>query len=70
VKTCKTCKFWTTEEGNNYPVNVMVPIDPDTWEPMEMPWEVRRCECPRIRFFERPVERDEAAVKLNSLSCC
>lgn len=59
--TCKSCKWWVKVDGwlND---DICCPVDPDTFMPMEMPWEVRYCTCPRIRFYERPIEPNEAAV--------
>ena len=61
MKTCKTCKWWQKDERSGV-MKITDPVDPDTYEPMDMPWEVRFCLCPRVRFFERPVGRNEAAV--------
>ena len=64
MKTCDTCEFWEFDpDGMNYRAAWLIyPEDPDTGEPMELPFEVRRCECPRLLFCERPVEDDGACV--------
>lgn len=62
MKKCNTCKWWTKPEDGDGIMKITDPIDPDTYDPMEMPWDVRFCACPRIRFYERPIEPDEAAV--------
>lgn len=61
MKTCETCRWWR-ESDSPTGSRVTHPTDPDTYEPMVMPWDVRQCACPRIRFYERPVERNEACV--------
>ena len=58
MQTCETCKYWT---GRDKCDRVTDPEDPDTWEPMAMPWLVRYCEHPRLMQFERPIERDQAS---------
>ena len=55
MKTCKTCKHWTGDDHRTSPE------DPDTYEPMDMPWPVRYCEHPRLMRFERPVDPDQAS---------
>ena len=62
AKTCKTCKWWVKDVIRHRAEGVMEPIDPDTWEPMKMPFEVRVCTSPRLLFYERPVESNQAAV--------
>jgi hypothetical protein len=59
MKTCETCRYWTGRDG--YEGSLTDPCDPDTYEPMPMPFEVRYCEHPRLMKFERPVERDQAS---------
>lgn len=62
-QTCRSCKWWTKPEdqmGEEY--NVLHPIDPDTFEPMVFPFDVRICKCPRILFGEHPVESCGACV--------
>jgi len=40
-----------------YPLKqILAPVDPDTFEPMAMPFEVRECKMPAMTFCERPVE--------------
>jgi hypothetical protein len=55
MKQCKTCKHWTAVDKNEWN-EICNPYDPDTFESMEMPFEVRRCEHPKLLFCERPVE--------------
>lgn len=59
MNTCKTCKWWIQDDGYN---EITKPLDPDTCEPMKIPWETRLCKCPKIRFYERPVESNEATI--------
>lgn len=63
MNTCKTCLHWTVtkpyEDGWQYLIS---PIDIDTCEPMQFPFEVRRCRAPKLLFCERPIEPDGAAV--------
>lgn len=60
VKTCKTCRHWVAAESGFNPIerDICSPVDPDTFEPMLMPFEVRRCAHPEKTFHERPVSRD------------
>ncbi len=61
MERCKTCKHWFKEmDGRGS--QITDPVDPDTYEPMEMPFEVRRCANERILFYERPLESVGAAV--------
>lgn len=54
---CKTCKHWTTNDAGPYiATEIFTPTDPDTYEPMQMPFEVRECRHPSQTFCERPVE--------------
>lgn len=41
---------------------IIRPTDPDSYEPMLMPWEVRHCESPNILFYERPIKPTQACV--------
>lgn len=60
--TCKTCKHWQLGKEPDSD-RIISPEDPDTFEPMkDLPFEVRKCENPRVLFCERPVERQGAAV--------
>lgn len=60
MNTCATCKHWTVvqERDDGSYENIYNPVDPDTWEPMDMPFEIRRCNNPAKTFCERPVERN------------
>jgi hypothetical protein len=57
---CKTCKHWIKDDGRGD--SMTSPCDPDTYEPMEMPFEVRECKHPKLLFCERPVENPGFAV--------
>ena len=62
-QTCRSCKWWSEPEdqlGEEH--SVLHPLDPDTFEPMVFPFEVRICKCPRILFGEHPVESGGACV--------
>ena len=66
MQTCKTCKHWISLEGSDYfadkrAARVCQPIDPDTYEPMALGYEVRECKSPLLRWFETP-EPNEAAL--------
>ena len=57
-KTCKTCKHWA-DPGRKDTWNaelICKPKDPDTYESMIFPFEVRLCKHPAQTFAERPVE--------------
>jgi len=63
MKTCESCKSWIVPDENDYRSrDIWRPTDPDTYEPMEMPWDVRRCASKKFVYFERPVERNGAAL--------
>jgi hypothetical protein len=57
---CKTCKHWLKDDGHHS--DIMDPYDPDTFEPMKLPFEVRMCKQPKLLFCERPVENPGFAV--------
>lgn len=60
MSRCKTCAHWTVDPDRlNWITN---PEDPDTFEPMELEFEVRRCTHPRLLFCERPLGSDGFAV--------
>lgn len=59
-KICKNCKHWKNEETDYS--DIIQPFDPDTYEDMKMPWEVRYCQSPDILFYERPVKPTQACV--------
>ncbi len=62
---CSTCKHWTDPGvlgDGNYWDEILHPTDEDTYEPKEMPFEVRECRHPAKTFCERPVERDGFGV--------
>ncbi len=60
MSTCETCKWWvpSVEDWDG----VYYPIDPDTYKPMVMPFEIRKCTHPAQTFCERPVERNGFGV--------
>ncbi len=60
MKLCKNCMHWLDNEDDCV-VNTK-PIDPDTYEPMVMPFEVRYCRHPKMTFCELPVEIDGFGV--------
>lgn len=62
MNTCKTCRHWRAT-GDEPSAGVTHPIDPDTCEPMQMPFEVRSCKHPKLLFCERPLEPDGFAVQ-------
>lgn len=78
MKNCKTCRWWGVRweplvgdrEGPNadmfdpesYHGGIVNPTDPDTYEPMKMPFAVKMCGCPKLFFHERPVESCGACV--------
>ena len=63
MNTCKTCKHWKGPDANNYNEKYALErLDPDTMEPMAIPWEVRFCKSPLLRFHEFPVESNEASI--------
>jgi hypothetical protein len=57
---CKTCVWWTVPD--RYESEYSQPVDPDTYEPMESPFEVRRCAHPDLLFCERPLQSPGFAV--------
>lgn len=61
---CKDCKHWGNRPDSvaDWQDHISKPIDPDTYEPMDLPHEVRRCYHPELRFCERPLEADGFAV--------
>ena len=59
MRTCESCVHWRVD---HQPDSIEEPYDPDTYEPMAMPFEVRRCRHPKLLFCERPLERDGFSV--------
>lgn len=59
--TCKSCVHWTTTQDDRHS-DIVNPSDPDSYMPMVMPFEVRRCDHPQLQFCERPVEPNGFAV--------
>ena len=63
---CKTCKHWHNKapdrSGWFEHQDIINPVDPDTMDEMDMPFEVRHCSNPKLLFCERPVEANGFAV--------
>ena len=62
AKICKSCIWWEVRKHEDAYDPVLFPIDPDSCERMVMPFEVRECYNPQLRKFERPINRNQAAV--------
>lgn len=67
IPACKTCAHWKAppiDGPYEYDRHSQIcnPTDPDTYEPMAMPFEVRLCRHPALTFCERPVERNGFGV--------
>ena len=66
MKTCKTCAYWVKPNSDNpddyYAEKICVPIDPDTYQPMNRIFESRMCKMPTQAFCESPVEKDGFAL--------
>lgn len=67
MQTCKTCKHWKAIGDSNFRADqradeVCRPFDPDTYEPMELGYEVRECKSPFLRWFETPGPSEAALV--------
>ena len=60
MERCRTCKFWVVNKGDWDQISN--PFDPDTYEPMKMPFEVRLCQHPDWKFCERPLRDDGFAL--------
>lgn len=58
---CKDCKYWRVDQADRND-NLIQPVDPDTGEDQEMPFEVRYCKNPKLLKFERPIDETYAAV--------
>ncbi len=54
MERCQTCKWWI-EPGDDWD-EIAYPVDPDTYQRMVMPFEVRLCQHPDKLFCERPVK--------------
>ena len=53
-KICKNCRFWAVNKEDYNPHNdIIEPLDPDTYKPMKMPFEVKVCMSDNITWFER-----------------
>lgn len=64
MEKCKNCKHWTPPAADDSwrETEICKPSDPETFEPMVMPFEVRICKSPKMLFCERPVESNGTAV--------
>lgn len=64
MNRCKTCKHWGAPHGAiRFPPKPMTePIDPDTHEPMQMPYAAKQCGLPSQGRFEYPSEKDGFAL--------
>lgn len=60
VGTCGNCRHW--KDTNRDWDEIAKPTDPDTYEPMAMPFEVKVCKHPALLFCERPLETNGFAV--------
>jgi len=60
MNICKTCRYWIapTDTDSYHAQDLCSPVDPDTYEPMKMEYEVRLCKMPTQTFAEFPVERN------------
>lgn len=61
VERCKTCRWWVRSDRGYR--SIENPVDPDTFQPMKMPFEVRTCTSQKILFCERPIESNGAALE-------
>lgn len=58
---CQTCRHWKFDpkkDTYSYDKEICQPVDVDTGQPMQMPFEVRICKHPAQTFAERPVEQN------------
>jgi hypothetical protein len=62
VNRCNTCRHWKVDTDSVTSTELCNPTDPDTFEPMVMPFEVRECLHPKLQFCERPITVDGFAV--------
>lgn len=58
---CRTCVWWTPTPKEDWD-DITGPWDPDTLEPMKLPFEVRQCKQPDQTFCERPLNPDNFAL--------
>jgi hypothetical protein len=58
---CSTCRYWKLADKEDYD-EIRRPPDPDTYEDMEMPFEVGECRHPKLLFCERPLEPNGFAI--------
>lgn len=59
INLCKTCRHWIAAPEYD---PICHPIDPDTFEPMAIPFEVRECTHPALVRFERTSEENGFGV--------
>ncbi len=62
MRRCKQCRWWLNDDDHRYN-EIINPTDPDTYEPMVLPFEVRECKNPNQTFCERPVRDDGFALQ-------
>ena len=60
MKTCKDCAFW--ENYDDCHGQITQPVDPDTWEPMDIGFEVKACKSGNITIFERNPNKDGVSL--------
>lgn len=56
MNRCKTCCHWKkpTADDDHKVSAITEPTDPDTYEPMTLPYETRKCAHPQQAMFEHP----------------
>jgi len=59
---CKTCQHWQLADRDNSYSEITAPLDPDTFEPMALEFEVRYCKSDLLWFYERPIVPNGACV--------
>ena len=67
MQTCKTCKHWTSTSDSGFGADrradrICRPIDPDTYELMDLGYEVRECQSPLLCWFETPGPNEAALI--------
>lgn len=62
MNRCKTCKHWQKNDRDYRDDDIFKPFDPDTFEPMELTFEVRYCKSPHVLFYERPIETKQVCM--------
>ncbi len=64
MNTCKTCKHWKSVKSHAIVrvEEICAPRDQDTYDLMEMPFEVRQCTSPALVFRERTCESNGFSI--------